>query len=198
MQIYMTLERWSEKLLLAPMYCEFSLEFSCSVVSDRDHMDCSMPGFPVCHQLLELAQIHVYQVSDAIQPSNPLLYPFLPAFNLSQYQGLFQWVISLHQVAKVLECQLQHQSFQSVLISFRIDWLDPCSPRDSQESSQTPQFKSISSSLLSLLYVQLSHPYVTTGKTTALTIWTFVGKVISLLFNMLSRLVIAFLPRNKL
>ena len=72
-----------------------------------------------------------------------------------------------------------------------------CSPRDSQESSPIPQFKSSTSLALSFFYVQLSHPYMTTGKTIALTTWTFVGKVISLLFNMLSRLVIAFLPRSK-
>ena len=85
----------------------------------------------------------------------------------------------------------------SVLISFRIDWFDLCSPRDSQESSPIPQFKSINSSVLSFLYGPLSHLYMTTGKTIALTRWTFNGKVMSLLFNMLSRLVIAFLPRSK-
>ena len=74
-------------------------------------MDCSMPGFPIHHQLPDLAQTHV-RVSDAIQPSHPLLTPSPPAFNLSQHQGLFQRVSSLHQVAKVLEFQLQHQSFQ--------------------------------------------------------------------------------------
>ena len=73
-------------------------------------MDCSTPGFPVHHQLLELIQTHVHQVGDAIQSSHPLLSPSPPTFNLSQYQGLFQWVSSSHQVAKVLE--LQHQSFQ--------------------------------------------------------------------------------------
>ena len=77
--------------------------------------DCSMPGFPVHHQLLELAQTHVHRVSDAIQPFHPLSSPSPPAFNLSQHQGLFQWVSSLHQVAKVLEFQLQHQSFQWTL-----------------------------------------------------------------------------------
>ena len=75
-------------------------------------MDCSTPGFPVHHQFLELVQTHVHQVDDAIQPSHPLLPPSPPAFNLSQHQGLFQWVSSSHQVAKVLELQLQHQSFQ--------------------------------------------------------------------------------------
>ena len=145
-------------------------------------MDCSTPGLPVHHQLPEYTQTHVHQVSDAIQPSHPLSSPSPPTFNLfhlSQHQGLFKWVSSLHQVAKVLGVPASH-------------------PEDSQESSPTPQFKSINSLALSFLYSpQLSHPYMTTGKTIALTRWTFVGKVMSLLFNMLSRLVIAFLPRNK-
>ena len=85
----------------------------------------------------------------------------------------------------------------SGLISFRIDWLDPHSPRDSQESSPTSQYKSINSSVLSFLYGPTLHPYMATGKTIALTRWTFISKVMSLLFNMLSRLVIAFLPRSK-
>ena len=76
-----------------------------------DPTDCSTPGFPVHHQLLELAQTHVHQVSDAIQPSHPLSYPSPHAFYLAQHQGLFPWVGPLHQVAKVLEFQLQHQSF---------------------------------------------------------------------------------------
>ena len=84
-----------------------------------DPMDCT-PGFPVHHQLPELAQAHVHRVGDAIQPSHPLSSPSLPAFNLSQHQCLFQWVSSLHQVAKVLELQLQHQSFQWTL---RTDFL---------------------------------------------------------------------------
>ena len=75
-------------------------------------MDCSTPGFPVYRQLPELAQTHVHRVGDAIQPPHPLSSPSLPAFNLSQHQGLFQSVSSLHQVAKALEFQLQHQSFQ--------------------------------------------------------------------------------------
>ena len=82
-------------------------------------MDCSMPGFPIHHQLPELAQTHVHPVGDAIQPSHPLSSPS-PAFNLSQHQGLFQWVRSLHQVAKLLEFLLQHQSFQWIL---RTDFL---------------------------------------------------------------------------
>ena len=85
-----------------------------------DPMDCSMPGLPVHHQLPEPAQIHVYPVGDAIQPSHPLSSPSPPTFKLSQHQGLFKWVSSSHQVAKVLEFQLQHQSFQGI---FRTDFL---------------------------------------------------------------------------
>ena len=104
-------------------------------------MNCSTPGFPVHHQLLEPTQTHVHRVSDAIQPSHPPSSPSPPAFSLSQHQGLFQWFSSLHQVVKVLE--LQHQSFQWIFrTDFLYNWLvwSPCSPRDSQESSPTPQF----------------------------------------------------------
>ena len=106
----------------------------------------------------------------------------------------------LHQVTKVLELQFQHQSFQWIYrTDFLQDWLvwSLCSPRDSQESYPTPQFKRINSWALSFFMVQCSHPYLTTGKTILLTRWTFVGKVISLPFNMLSRLIITFLPRSK-
>ena len=75
-------------------------------------MNRSMPGLPVHHQLLEFTQTHVHQVSDTIQPSHPLLSPSPPVPNPSQHQGLFQWVNSSHEVVKVLEFQLQHQSFQ--------------------------------------------------------------------------------------
>ena len=164
-------------------------------------MDCSMPGLPVHHQIPEFTQIHVHWVSDTIQPSHPLSSPSSPAFNLSQHQGLFKWVSSLHQVAKVLEFQLQHQSFQWI---FRTDFLEdglvgsPCSPKGSQESSPTPQFKSIISSPLSFLYSPTLTSYMTTGKAIALTRQTFVSKgLISLLFYMLPRFVRAFLPRSK-
>ena len=85
-----------------------------------DPMDCSTPGFPVHHQLPEFTQTNVHWVGDTIEPSHPLSSPSLPAPNPSQHQGLFQWVSSLHQVAKVLEFQLQHQSFQCI---FRTDFL---------------------------------------------------------------------------
>ena len=95
-------------------------------------MNCSTPGLPVPHQHSELTQTHVHRVSDAIKPSHPLSYPSSPAFNFPQHQGLFKWVSSSHQVAKVLEFQLQHQSFQWTPRtgvhfhpehSFKMDWL---------------------------------------------------------------------------
>ena len=175
--------------------CCSSVTESCLTLCDP--MDCSTPGFPVLHHLPELAQTHVCWVGDAIQPSHPLSSPS-PSFNLSQHRGLFQWVGSLLQMVKVLE--LQHQFFQWMFeVDFFEDWLvgSPCSPRDSQESSPTPQFKSINTLVLSFLYgpaLTSIHDY---WKTIALTRWTFAGKVMSLLFNMLSRLEIAFLPLSK-
>ena len=130
----------------------------CSVAQSRltlcNPMDCSTSGFPVLHHLPEFAQTHVHWVGNSIQPSHPLSPASLPALNFSEYQGLFQWVGSSHQVAKVLELQLQHQSFQLIFrVDFLQDWLvwTPSCPRDSQESSP-PQFGSITSSVLSLLY----------------------------------------------
>ena len=87
-------------------------------------MDCSTPGFPALHHLREFAHTYVHWVSDAIQRSHPLSSPSPPAFNLSQCQGLFQWIDSSYQVVEVLELQLQHHSFQWRLISFRIVWFD--------------------------------------------------------------------------
>ena len=151
----------------------------------HDPIDCSTPGFPVHHQLPELSRTHVHWVGDAIQPSHLLSSPSPLTFNLSQHQGLFKWVCSLHQVAKVLEFQLQHQSFQwifSGLISFRINWLDLLAVQGSLKSLL--QHHSSKASILqcsTFLRVQLSHPYMTTGKTTALTRWIFVGKVMCLL-----------------
>ena len=111
-----------------------------------DPMNCSTPGLPVHYQLPELTQTHVHCVGDAIQPSHPLSSPSPPAPNPSQHQGLFQCVNSSHKMAKVLE--FQHQSFQwTPRTDLLYDGLagSPCSPRDSQESSPTPQFKGINS-----------------------------------------------------
>ena len=122
----------------APTLCHFLVQFSSVAQSSLtlcEPMDCSTPSFPVHHQLLELAQTHVHQVSDTIQPSHPLCSPSLPAFSLPQHQGLFQCVSSLHQVAKVLEFQLQHTSSEySGWISFRMDWLDLLAVQDSLKS----------------------------------------------------------------
>ena len=102
--------------------------WSCSVaklcVTLCDPMDCSKQGFPDLHCLPKFAQTHVHWVGDAIQPSNRLLSPSPPAFNLSQHQGLFHWVSSSHQVAKVLEHSISPSSDYSGLSSFRIDWFD--------------------------------------------------------------------------
>ena len=130
-----------------------SVTQSCPTLCDP--MNCSTPGLPVHHQLPKFTQTHVHRVGDAILPSHPLSSPSPPAPNPSQHQSLFQWVNSSREVAKVREFQLQHHSFQR---NPRADLLQnglvgsPCSPRDSQESSPTPQFKSISSSALSFLY----------------------------------------------
>ena len=165
-----------------------------------DPMDCSKIGLPVCHQLPEFTQIHVHQVGDAIQPSYLLPSPSPPAFNLSQHQGLFQWVSFSYQVAKVLELQLQHQYFQWIfkIDSFRIDWFDLLVVQGTLKSLLQHHISKTSILQCSTFFIgQLSHPYMTTGKIIALTIWNFVGKIISMRFNMLSRFVIAFLPRSK-
>ena len=115
--------------------------------------DYSMSSFPVHHQLSEFAQTHLHQVGDAIQPCHPLLSASPPAFSLSQHQGLFQWVSSSHQVAKVL--QLQHQFLPMNIqgwFPLAGTGLSPCSPRHSQDSYPTPQFKSINYSAFSFLY----------------------------------------------
>ena len=115
-------------------------------------MDCSTPGLPVHHQLLEFTQTHVHWVGDAIQPMSS---PSPLAFSLSQHQGLFQWVSSLHQMTKKLEIQLQIQSFQWVFrVNFPYDWLvwSPWCLRDSQQTSPAPQFKGNNSLAVCLLY----------------------------------------------
>ena len=143
-----------------------------------DPVDCSMPGFPVHHQLPEFTQTHVYWVHDAIQTSHTLLCPSPPALNLSQHQGLVKWVSSLHQVAKVLEFQLQHQSFQWIFqwISFRIDCFDILAVPGTLKTLLQHQSSKASILCSAFFIVQLSHPYVTTGKTKALIRQTSVGK----------------------
>ena len=142
-------------LYFDPHQIQFSSVQLLSRVRLCDPMNRSTPGLPVHHQRPEFIQTHVHQVGDAIQPFHPLSSPSPPDPNPSQHQSLFQWVNSLHEVAKVLELQLQHHSFQR---NPRADLLQnrlvgsPCSPRDSRESSPIPQFKSINSSAFSFLH----------------------------------------------
>ena len=162
-------------------------------------MDCSTLGFPIHHQLLEFTQTHVHWVSDAIQPSHPLSSPSPPTFNLSQHQ-----VFSNGSVLRIRWPKYWSFSFSispsneySGLISFRMDWLDLLAVQGTLKSLlQHHSAKALILLHSAFFIVQLSHPYMTTGKTIALTRWTFVGKVMSLL-NMLSTLVIVFLPRSK-
>ena len=164
-------------------------------------MDCSTPGLPVRHQLPEFTQTHVHWVGNALQPSHPLSSPSPTALNLSQHQGLFQWVSSSHQVAKVLE----FPASTSVLPMNTQDcsplgWTGWISLHSKELSKSLLQHHSSKESILQssdFFTVQLSHPYMTTGKTIALTRRTFVGKAMFMLLNMLSRLVITFLPRSK-
>ena len=175
-----------------------SVAQSCPTLCDP--MNRSTPGRPVHHQLPEFTQTHVHWVGDALQLSHPLSSHSPPALNLSQHQGLSKWVSSSHQVAKVLEFHFNISPYNKHpgLISFRMDWLDLIAVQGTLKS--LPQHHSSKASIilrLAFFIVQLSHPYMTTGKTIALTRWTFVGNVMSLLFNMLSRFVISFLPRSK-
>ena len=162
-----------------------SVQFS-SVVSDSaTPCNRSTPGLPVHHQVPEVTQSHVHRVSDAIQPSHPLSSPSPPASNPSQHQSLFQWVNSSHETAKVLEFQPQHHFLQKKipgLIFFRMDWLDLLAVQGTLKSLL--QHHSSKASILrcsGFFIVHLSHPYMTTGKTIALTRWTFFSKVMSLL-----------------
>ena len=162
-------------------------------------MNHSTPGRPVHHQLPEFTQTHVHRVGEAIQPCHPLSSPSPPAPNPSQHQGLFQWVNSLHEVVKVLEFQLSISPFNEHpgLIYFMMDWLDLLTVQETLKSLL--QHHSSKASILwrsTFFTVHLSYPYMTTGKTKALTRWTYC-KAISLFFNTLSRLVITFLPRSK-
>ena len=164
-----------------------------------DPTDCSMPGLPVHHQLLELAQTHVHQVGNAIQPSHPLSSPSLPTFNLSQHQVFSNESVPCIRWPKYWNFSFNISSSNecSALISFRMGWLDILAVQGTLKSLL--QHQSSKASVLqhsAFFIVQLLHLYMATGKTIALTRWSFVGKVLSLLFNMLSRLVITFLPRS--
>ena len=166
-------------------------------------MDCTTPGFPVHHQLLELAQTHAYWVGDAVQPSYPLWSPSSPAIFFSIFPSIrvFSSESALHiRWPKYwsFSFSISPSNEYSGLISFRKDWLDLLAVQGTLKSLL--QHHSSKASILwpsAFFIVHLSHPYMTPGKTIALTRRTFVGKVVSLLFNMLSSLIIAFLPRSK-
>ena len=161
-------------------------------------MDCSMPDFPVLHCLPDSAQTYIHWVNDAIQPSYPpllLLPSILPSIRVFSNESTlcirwpkywsFSFSISLSNV-------------YSGLISFRIDWLDLLAVQWTLKSPlQHHDLKALILWCLAFFMIQLLHPYMTTGKAIALTIWTFVGKVMSLLFNMMSRFAIAFLKEMK-
>ena len=163
-------------------------------------MDCSTPGLPVHHQLPEFTQTHVQWVDDAIQWSHSLSSPSTPAFSLSQHEGLsnesvlcIRWP-NYWSFSFIISPSNEH----SGLISFRLDSMDLFAVQGILKSLL--QHHSSKASILqcsAFFILQLSHPYMATGKPIALTVWTFVNKVISLLFNMLSRLLITFLPRSK-
>ena len=160
-------------------------------------MGCSKPGLPVHPQLPEFTQNHVHWVGDAIQPPYPLSSPSPPALNLSKQQGLFKWVSSSDQVANI------GVSASASVLPMNIEdwslgwtgWISLQSKGLSRVFSNTTVQKN-QFFCSAFFIVQLSHPYMTTGETIALTRWAFVGKTMSLLFNMLSGLVIAFLPRG--
>ena len=165
-----------------------------------DPMNHCTPGLPVHHQLSEFTQTHVYRVGDAIQPSHPLSSPSPPAPNPSQPQSpsnestlRMRWPKSWS-----FSFSISPSNEHPGLTNFRMDWLDLLAVQGTLKSLL--QHHSSKASILQhspFFKVQLSHPYMTTGNTIALTRWTFVGKVLSLLLNMLSRLVITFLPRSK-
>ena len=204
------LRSWSslELLLLTLLRYNFHKQFTnfqFSLVAQLcptlcDPMDCSTPGLPVHQQLPQFTQTHVPWVGDAIQPSHPLSSPSPPAPNPSQHQ-----VFSNESTLRMKWPKYWSFSFNISppnehpgLISFRMDWLDLLAIQGTLKSLLQHYISKASILLCSAFFiVQLSHPYTTTWKTTALTRWTFVGKVMSLLFNMLSRLVITFLPRSK-
>ena len=163
-------------------------------------MNHSMPGLPAHHQLPEFTQTHVHRVGDAIQPSHPLSSPSHPA-PIPPSIRVFSNESTLHMRWPKywsFSFSISPSNKHPGLISFRMHWLDILAVQGTLKSLL--QHHSSKASILQLsafFTVQLSHPYMTTGKTIALTRQTFVDKVISLLFNMISRLVITFLQRSK-
>ena len=179
--------------------CFSSVQFSHSVMSTLwDPMNCSTPGLPVHHQLPEFTQTHVHPVGDAIQPSHPLSSPSPPAPNPSPHQSLLSTLCMRWPKYWSFSFSIIPSKEYPELISFRMDWLDLLAVQGTFKSLlQHHSSKALVLWHSAFFTVQSSHPYMTTGKTVALTRQTFVGKVTSLLLNMLSRLVITSFPRSK-
>ena len=187
-----------EKMVLK-LFIQFSsVAQSCPTLCNP--MNRSTPGLPVHQQLPEFTQTRVHQVGDSIQPSHPLSSPPPPAPSPSQHQGLSNESTIHMRWPKYWSFSFSISPYNEHrgLISFRMDWLDLLAVQGTLKSLL--QHHSSKASILwhsAFFTVQCSHPYITTGKTIALTKWNFVSKVMSLLFNMLPRLVITFLPRSK-
>ena len=163
-------------------------------------MNRSTPGLPVHHQLPEFAQTHVHRVGDAIQPSHPLSSPSPPTINLSEHQGLFNESALSIRWPKYwsFSFSISPSKEHLGLISFKMDWLDLLAVQGTLKSLLQHHTSKVSILWRSAFFtIQLSHPHMTIGKAIALTRRTFVDKVMSRLFNMLSRMVITFLPRSK-
>ena len=159
-------------------------------------MNRSMPGLPVHHQLLGFTHTHVHRVSDAIQPSHSLSSPSPPAPSIRVFSNESILHMSWPKYWS-FGFSISPSNEHPRLFSFRMDWLDLLAVQGTLKSLQHHSSKASILQCSAFFTVQLSHPYLTIGKTVALTRWTFVGKVMSLLLNMLSRLVITFLPRSK-
>jgi len=181
-----------------------SLQFSCSVVSNSLWSHGLQQVKLPCPSPTPRAFTNSSPLSQWCHPTISFsVFPFPPTFNLSQDQGPFQWVSSSHQVAKVLEFRfsISPSNEYSGLICFRMDWLHLLAVQGTLKSllqHHSSKASILQRSAFFIFIAQLSHPYMTTRKTIALSRWTFVGKVMSLIFNMLSRVVLAFLPRNEM
>ena len=179
------------------------MTYCCCLVAElcpnlRDPIDCSIPGLSVPHHHLKFAQVHVHGFSDAIQSSHPLTPSSPSALNLSQHQGLFEWAVCIRwPKCWSFSFSISPSNKYSGLISLETDWLDLIVQGTFRSLLQHHHLKASIIQCSAFFTVQLSQPYMTTGKTIALTIQTFVSRVMSLLSNTLSRFIIAFLPRSK-
>ena len=162
-------------------------------------MNCSTPGLPVHHKVPEFTHTHAHQVGDTIQPSHPLSSPSPPAPIPPSIRVFSNESTLCMRWPKYwsFSFSISPSNEHPGLISFRMDWLDLAVQGTLMSLLQHHSLKASIFQHSAFLTVQLSHPYMTTGKTIALTRWTFVGRVMSLLFNMLSRLIITFLPGSK-